>query len=413
MSDILIRGIKCLYQFGENSGLKRIDSGIQELPMLENAFLLIKEGRIEDYGPMADCPEINIETIDLKNASDVIPCFVDSHTHTVHAATREEEFEQKLRGLSYAEIAASGGGILNSARRLNEMSEDALFDRSSRLVNRIISSGTGALEIKSGYGLSLAGELKMLRVIKRLKEHHDIPIKATFLGAHALPIEYKKDKAGYMNLIEKEMLPNIAKENLADYIDVFCEKGFFDIEDTRRVIEWGEKYGLRAKIHSNQFNSIGGVELAVEKGMLSIDHLETISETEMNLLAKADVLSVFLPGAAFFLNMDFPTGRKAIDAGMPVVLASDFNPGSSPSYSMELVQSMACVKMRMLPVEAFHASTINAAYALELEGELGSITKGKLGNVAILKKHKNYKHISYEFGSETVDQVIIKGKAIL
>ncbi len=412
MSDLLVTNIKELHQVLDKDEKKNKSNGIADVPSLSNAFLRIENGVIADFGNMDHCPETSMPSVDLKNEQDVLPCFVDSHTHCVHAATREGEFEQKLMGLGYEEIAASGGGILNSARKLNEMSEDLLFERSKHRVQEIIRSGSGALEIKSGYGLSVAGELKMLRVIRRLGDHFAIPIKSTFLGAHALPAEYKTDKKGYLQLIADEMLPNIDKEGLADYIDVFCEKGFFDAHDTEFIIELGEKYGLKAKIHTNQFNSIGGIELAVKHKILSVDHLETFTSDEMDLIASSEVLPVFLPGAAFFLNMALPSGREVIDAGLAPVLASDFNPGSCPSYSMSMMQSLACIRMRMLPNEAFNASTINAAHALELETKVGSIRPKKLAHLIVLKKGKNLKHLSYEFGSDLINQVIIGGKLI-
>lgn len=410
MPDLLLTNIKSLHQVLESNEIKTIRNGLSEVPSIENAFLKIEGGKIVDYGSMERCPACSMPTFDLAMEHDVIPSFIDSHTHAVHAATREKEFEQKLKGWSYEQIAASGGGILNSARALNEMEEEELFQNALQKMADIIRSGTGAIEIKSGYGLSVEGELKMLRVIRRLGEALDIPVKSTFLGAHALPKEYRGNKEGYLKLIEQEMMPNISKEGLADYIDIFCEQGFFDEEDTAFMIELGLKYGLKAKIHTNQFHSIGGIEKAIQYGILSVDHLECLSKQEIDLLVGSNVVPVFLPGAAFFLNMDFPPGRAAIDAGLAPVLASDFNPGSSPCYSMSLMQSLACVKMRWLPQEAFNACTINAAHALELETEYGSISKGKWAQLIVLKKNKNIRHISYEFGSDLVDRMIIKGK---
>jgi imidazolonepropionase len=382
---------------------------MDHVPIMNRAFLCIKEGRIDSFGPMKELPEISIPTLDLGNRHGVIPTWVDSHTHAVHATTRQNEFVDKLRGLSYQEIAAKGGGILNSANRLNKMSFDDLYQRSYQIVQKIIRSGTGALEIKSGYGLTVESEIKMLRVIRALDEAFPIPIKATFLGAHALPLTFKKDKKGYLDLIFKEMLPNIRKEGLADYIDIFCEDGFFNIHDTSQMIEWGELHGLKAKIHVNQFHSIGGVQLATKKGILSVDHLEVLTPEDMESLKNSDVLPVGLPGAAFFLQINRPPLRDMVDNDLPVVLASDFNPGSCPSYNMELMQSLACIESKMLPIEAFHACTINAAYALELEDEAGSLVPGRPANFCILKKDKTLEHISYEFGSECVDQVFIKG----
>lgn len=407
--DLLLININSLHHLTHDDKRTK-DTGIGSVETIPNAYLKIREGLIDDFGSMNDCPQYPVELIDLKGEQDVLPCFIDSHTHLVHAQSREEEFEQKLNGWTYEAIAANGGGILNSARKLQALSEDELYDRSAERLKEAIRSGTGAIEIKSGYGLSVSAELKMLRVIQRLKSSFPIPIKSTFLGAHALPKAYKNNKKAYLDLIRDEMLPNIHKENLADYIDVFCEKGFFTADEMRQITGWGEIYGLKAKVHINQFHDIGGIAVAKEMGYLSVDHLECFSEDNINELLTTSVLPVFLPGAAFFLNMQLPNGRDVIDSGLAPVLASDYNPGSSPSYNMELVQSLACIQMRMLPIEAFYASTINAAHALELSQECGGIAKKKIANCLILKKNKNFRHISYEYGSKSVDKVIIKGE---
>lgn len=411
MPDLLIRNIRRLHQTRETpTAALRKSTGLSELPFIHDAFLWIKDGRIEDFGSMKQCPKLRIKEMDLNGVQDLIPGFVDSHTHTVHPASREDEFVYKLKGLDYREIAARGGGILNSARKLQEKSEDALFRRSLSFCKEMIANGTVALEIKSGYGLTVAAELKMLRVIRRLKESLPIPVKATFLGAHALPEAYKNDKSAYLKLIRDEMLPNIEKEGLADYIDIFCEKDFFSAEDTANLIEWGEVHGLKAKIHTNQFNSIGGIEEAVKKNILSVDHLEVLDEREMDLLINSEVLPVLLPGAAFFLRLPTPMVRKMIEKDLPIVLASDFNPGSSPSYSMSIMLALACVEMRMLPNEAFNAATLNAAFALELQDQLGSVSKGKRANLCILKEGRGPGHIPYYFGSDSIAEVIVNGE---
>ena len=411
MPDLLIRNIRRLHQTRDTPAnpLKK-STGLAELPSIDDAFIWIKGGIIEDFGSMKNCPDLRTKVMDLCGKKDLMPGFVDSHTHTVHAASREEEFVYKLQGLDYREIAARGGGILNSARKLQAISEEELYLRSLSFCREMIANGTGAIEIKSGYGLTVDAELKMLRVIRSLKESLPIPVKSTFLGAHALPDEYKSDKKAYLQLIRDEMLPNIAKEKLADYIDVFCEKGFFDEADTLQVIEWGEKFGLKAKIHTNQFNSIGGIEAAVKKGILSVDHLEVLNEREMNLLVDSEVLPVLLPSAAFFLRVPMPPARQMIEKDLPIVLASDFNPGSSPSYSMSTVLGLACVEMRMLPNEAFNAATLNASFALELQEEMGSISRKKRANLCILKEGRSTTHIPYHFGSDSIAEVVINGE---
>lgn len=406
----LITNIAQLVNIREKNQLLR-GSDLKILPSLSNAYLLINNGAIESYGSM---DELNAgiteaaETIDAKG-SFVMPCWCDSHTHLVFAASREEEFVDKIKGMSYADIAARGGGILNSAAKLNAMPEETLYQLAKERLWKAIKTGTGAIEIKSGYGLSVAGELKMLRVIKRLKKEAPIPIKATFLGAHSYPLEYKENHQGYINLIINEMLPVIAHEKLADYIDVFCETGFFSPEETEIICKAGMKIGLKPKIHANQLNLSGGVQAGVKLGAVSVDHLETMDEDTIKLLAASKTIGTLLPTAAFFLRIPFQPARQLIDAGCAIALASDFNPGSSPSFNMNLVVAMSCIQMKMLPEEAMNAATINGAYAMELENEVGSITAGKKANLIFTKSIPSLAYLPYSFGENLVDRVMIEG----
>lgn len=408
---MLITNIKSLYGTRENNKLLR-GKTLGELPAIENAFLEIKDGKIFNYGKMEELnTDQHQEVFDAKGKS-VLPTFCDSHTHIVFAGSREDEFVHKIKGLSYAEIAAKGGGILNSAKRLAKTSEDELFEQAMVRVNEVMHLGTGALEIKSGYGLSLEAELKMLRVIKRIKEAVNIPVKSTFLGAHAFPEPYKEDKEAYIKLIIDEMLPAIADEKLADYIDVFCETGFFDEKLSEQVLNSGAKYGLKAKIHANQLNNSGGVQLGIKTNALSVDHLETLGEEEIKLLGENEIISTLLPSAAFFLRMGFPPARELIDAGAAIALATDYNPGSSPSGNIPLLISLACIQMKMTPEEAFNAATLNGAYAMEVEKEVGSITKGKNANLILTKDIPSLAYIPYAFGSQNIEKVMIKGEWI-
>lgn len=395
----------------ENTVLRGAD--LSHLPCIKNAYLIIKNGKIKEYGNDQPLSSLTTRhspvTIVNANGAYILPCWCDSHTHLVFAASREEEFVDKIKGLSYADIAAKGGGILNSARKLSVMNEDELFDVSLKRLNEVMQLGTGAIEIKSGYGLSVEAELKMLRVIQRLRQSVPIPIKATFLGAHAYPLEYKDDHEAYIRLIIGEMLPNIAKENLADFIDVFCEKGFFSAEETKRICEAGMHYGLKPKLHVNQLNSIGGIETAIELNALSVDHLETMNETEITLLANSETIGTLLPTAAYFLRMNYPPARKMIDANCAVALASDYNPGSSPSGNMNTVVSMSCIQMRMLPEEAINAATLNGAYAMQLENAVGSITVGKNANLIFTKPASSLAYLPYAFGNNLIDKVMING----
>lgn len=389
---------------------------LAELPYIENAYLVIRNGLIEDYGSMPNLPETynDTETCNIQSAkgATVLPCWCDSHTHLVFAASREEEFVDKIKGISYAEIAAKGGGILNSARKLNNTSEEILYNQAFTRLNELIQLGTGAIEIKSGYGLTVEGEIKMLRVIKQLKENSPIPIKATFLGAHAFPETYRDNHKGYIDLIINEMLPKITAENLADYIDVFCEEGFFSREETETICFAGMQYGLKPKIHANQLHLSGGTQVGVKLGAVSVDHLETMDEDAITQLAHSKTIGTLLPTAAYFLRMPFQPARQLIDAGCAIALASDFNPGSSPSGNMNMVVSMSCIQMKMLPEEAINAATINGAYAMELGEQTGSITPGKRANLIFTKPISSLAYLPYAFGSNMIDRVMINGSFI-
>ncbi|MCK9617946.1 MAG: imidazolonepropionase [Lentimicrobiaceae bacterium] len=391
---------------------------MSKLETINNAWLLIDNGKIKDFGKMEDLfpylPEIRQTTIKEIDASGkmVFPSFCDSHTHLVYAGSREIEYVDKIRGLSYEEIARRGGGILNSARRLHETSEDELFEQAMPRINEIIKLGTGAVEIKSGYGLTVEDEIKMLRVIKKLKEHSPVTIVPTFLGAHAVPAEFKGRQEEYVDLIISEMIPQIAGEDLADYIDVFCDHGFFTVEDTERILMAGMKYGLRPKIHANELGYSGGIQTGVKYNALSVDHLEYTGDAEIDALLGSETMPTVLPGAAFFLNMALTPARKMIEAGLPVAFASDFNPGSSPSGNMQLVLSMACIMYRLTPEEAINATTINTAYAMGLSETHGSIARGKVANLFITKEIPTYAFMPYAYGSNKVETVILNGKII-
>jgi imidazolonepropionase len=409
----LIKNIQQLAGVRYKNKLLRGDE-LAKLPVLEHAYLIAEDGRIADFGAMDEFTESeeNFDTVIDAAGKTVLPAWCDSHTHLVFAASREEEFVDKIKGLSYADIAAKGGGILNSAKKLNAMSEDALYDLASERLLELIQLGTGAIEIKSGYGLSTEGELKMLRVIQRLKQKAPIPVKATFLGAHAYSQLYKDDHEGYIKLIVDEMLPMIALEKLADYADVFCEQGFFSINEMEKVCNAAAKYGLKLKLHINQLHSFGGLQKAIELNALSVDHLETMTTEDISALASSNTIGTLLPTAAYFLRMPFQPARALIDAGCAVALASDFNPGSSPSGNMNNVVSMSCIQMKMLPEEAINAATINGAYAMELEEETGSIFIGKRANLIITKPIPSIAYLPYAFGNNLIDQVLINGECI-
>ena len=397
---------------------------LAELPVIENAFVLIEDGFIADYGTMYELelkvPQLPKHIIDAQRQF-VLPAWCDSHTHLVFAASRETEFIDKIKGLSYAEIAAKGGGILNSAEKLNNATEDELFAQAWKRLEDVSRLGTGAIEIKSGYGLTVEGELKMLRVIKKLKKKSALSIKATFLGAHTYPVQFKENHQGYIDSIINEMLPVIAAENLADYIDVFCETGFFSPEEMEQICKAGLQYGLKPKLHVNQLNSIGGIEMGLKLNAVSLDHLETLNEQEINLLSNQQVVDgkehketicTLLPTAAFFLRMDFQPARSLIDAGCAIALASDYNPGSSPSGNMNLVVAISCIQMKMLPEEAINAATINGAFAMGVDNECGSITIGKRANLIFTKTIPSIAYLPYSFGSNLIDKVMINGQFI-
>lgn len=380
------------------------------LPCIPDAFLRVEQGRIHSFGMMRDYqPDPAAQQVDAKHGI-VLPCWCDSHTHIVFPASRENEFVDKIRGLSYADIAERGGGILNSAAQLAAMSENELFNRSWDRVEEVIRLGTGALEIKSGYGLTLESELKMLRVIRRIREKARIPVRATFLGAHAYPAAYRDNHDKYLDLLTKEMIPAIAKEQLADYIDVFCEKGFFSMEETERIGRAGIAHGLRLRLHANQLSLSGGVQVGAKLGAISVDHLETMDAEATRVLAESDMIGTLLPSAAFFLRMPFQPGRELIDAGCRIALATDYNPGSSPSGNMNLVVSMACAGMRMLPEEAINAATINGAFAMEIADEYGSIAAGKVANLVLTAPVPSLAYLPYAFGSNLVRRVMIAGE---
>ncbi len=411
MRTILIN-IKELLQVRETSIEKVSGKEMSILPKIDNAFLVVNDDKIEDFGEMKDCPDLNnFEVIDVEGKV-ILPTWIDSHTHIVYAGNRIQEFVDRINGLSYEEIANRGGGILNSAKRLNETSEDELYEQSKKRLEEVIQQGTGAIEIKSGYGLTVEGELKMLRVIKRLKENYNIPIKATFLGAHAFPTQFKENHSAYIDLIINEMLPKIAEENLADYIDAFLETGYFSVEETERIIEAGKKYGLTAKIHVNQFTAIDGIKACVKHGARSVDHLEIVTDEDIEVLKNSETMPVALPSCSYFISIPYTPARKMIDAGLPLALATDYNPGTTPSGNMNFVVATACIKMKMTPEEAVNAATINAAFAMEASNEVGSITKGKKANLIITKPIHSYYQIPYEFGSNLIENVMINGEII-
>ncbi len=407
MNRTLIKNIHLVNVREDNKLLRGQE--LAQLPIIENGFILIEEGKIKNYGLMENIPSITEEEIIDGEGRYLIPSWCDSHTHLVFAKSREEEFIDKIKGLSYAEIAAKGGGILNSARKLQEISENDLFKSAKKRLEEIIQMGTGAIEIKSGYGLTVEAELKMLRVIQRLKESSPIPIKATFLGAHAFPTVYKENKEGYIQLILNEMLPEIEKQGLADYIDVFCETGFFSVEDTERICKAGIERGLKPKIHANQLNASGGTEIGVKLGAVSVDHLETMSESAIEALSNSNTIGTMLPSAAFYLRMDYPPVREMIDRNCALALATDYNPGSSPSGNMNLLFSLACIQMKMLSAEVINCMTLNGSYAMELEQEVGSITKGKRANFILTKKVPSLNYLPYAFGGNHIEQVMVNG----
>lgn len=415
---LLITNIKGLVQICEDQRDLVAGTEMSELGIIENAFVFSRDGLISDFGKMTEMgPELlnnsdgKFLTIDATGRY-VFPSFCDSHTHLVYAGSREQEFADRIRGLSYNEIARRGGGILNSARLLHNTPEDELFEQSSVRIKEIIRQGTGAVEIKSGYGLNTDDELKMLRVIRRLRESFPLEIRSTFLGAHALPYEYKDDREGYIDLIINEMIPLVSSEGLADYIDVFCDTGFFSVGETERILMAGLKYGLIPKIHANELDYSGGVQTGVRYDALSVDHLERSGDSEIEALLNTGTMPTLLPGSALFLGLPDPPARRMIDAGLPVALASDYNPGSSPSGNMKLIMSLGCIRLKMLPGEVINAVTINTAYAMGISDTHGSVARGKVANLFITKAMPSYEFFPYAFGSDLIETVILKGKII-
>jgi imidazolonepropionase len=415
---ILIINIKCLVLTEDEPVLKVSGKEMSLLNTMSDAFLYLKDGLISDFGKMNELKSAIITTqepgVNIIDASGkfLFPSFCDSHTHLVYAGSREIEYVGKIRGLSYSDIAKAGGGILNSAKKLHDTSEDELYMQSIERVNEIISQGTGAVEIKSGYGLNTGDELKMLRVIRRIKETCPLEVKATFLGAHALPPEFINDREKYVDLIINEMIPVVASEELADFIDVFCDRGFFTVEDTERILMAGMKYGLIPKIHANELDYSGGIQTGVKYNALSVDHLECTGDEEIKVLLGTETMPVLLPGSSFFLGLPDPPARRMIEAGLPLALASDYNPGSSPSGNMKLIMSLGCIKLKMLPEEVINAVTINSAYAMGLSETHGSIARGKVANVFITKKIPSYEFMPYAFGSNLIETVILKGEIV-
>ena len=407
----LIKNIKSLINTEDNHRKWVAGNDMSKLNTIDNAYLIIADDKIDDFGKMEDLQEMPKaeKTIDATGKM-VFPSFCDSHTHLVYAGSREIEYGDKIRGLSYEQIAKRGGGILNSAKRLHETSEDSLYEQSLQRVKEIMELGTGAVEIKSGYGLTVEDELKMLRVIKRLKENTPVTITSTFLGAHSIPSEYKEDPDKYVDVVVNEMIPEVGKESLAEFVDVFCDRGFFTVEQTERILEASAKYGMKPKIHANELDFSGGIQVGVKHGALSVDHLEYTGDKEINELLKSDTMPTLLPGAALFLGLINPPARDMIQAGLPIALASDYNPGSSPSGNMKLIMSLGTIKLKMLPEEVIHATTINGAYAMGLNDTHGSIAKGKKANLFITKEIPSYEFMPYAYGSYLIDTPILNGE---
>jgi len=408
----LFINIKELLQVREHPLEKVSGDAMKHLPKIDHAYLLIEDQIIADYGPMKNCPTLpNAHIIDASDRV-ILPTWVDSHTHIVYAGNRIQEFVDRINGLTYEEIASRGGGILQSAKKLNETSEDELYEQSKVRLLEIMQQGTGAVEIKSGYGLTVEGELKMLRVIKRLKANYPTAIRATFLGAHAFPTEFKENHTGYIQLLIEEILPKIAAENLADYIDAFLETGYFSIEETQLIMEAGKQYGLIPKIHVNQFTAFGGIKACIEKGALTVDHLEIVTEEDILALQNSETMPVALPSCSYFISIPYTPARQLIDSGLPLALASDYNPGTTPSGNMNFVVATACIKMKMTPEEAINAATINGAYAMGISATHGSITKGKRATIIVTQPVTNYYQIPYAFGTNLIEKVMIEGQFI-
>jgi imidazolonepropionase len=411
MKTILIN-IKELIQVREMGVQKVSGSEMSVLPIIKNAYLLLENDIISDFGSMENCPNQTFDELIDATGRVVLPTWCDSHTHLVYAGNRVQEFVDRINGLSYEEIANRGGGILNSAQKLNETTEDEIYSQAELRLQEVMKLGTGAIEIKSGYGLTVEGEIKMLRVIRRLAKNYPIQIKATFLGAHAFPKEYKENHAGYIDLIINEMLPKITAEKLADYIDVFLETGYFSVEETERIMIAGKKHGLIPKIHVNQFSTIDGIAVCVKHNALTVDHLEVVTDEDIEVLKNAETMAVALPTCSYFISIPYTPARKLIDAGLPLALATDYNPGTTPSGNMNFVVATACIKMKMTPEEAINAATINGAYAMGISNTHGSITKGKKANIILTKPIHSFYQLPYEFGSNLIEKVFIEGKLI-
>jgi imidazolonepropionase len=409
----LITNITELLQVREAGITKVSGAEMAILPTIKNAFLLIENDLIADFGSMESLPSIKADNVIDATGKIVLPAWCDSHTHIVYAGNREQEFVDRINGMTYEEVANRGGGILNSAKKLNESSEDEIYQQSKERLEDVMRLGTGAVEIKSGYGLTLEGELKILRVIKRLSIDYPITIKATFLGAHAFPLEYKENRKGYIDLIINEMLPEIAANRLAEYIDIFCETGYFTVAETEQIMEAGICFGLKPKIHVNQFNSIGGVQAAIKYNALSVDHLEVMKPEDIVALKNTETMPVALPSCSYFLSIPYAPAREMIAAGLPIALATDYNPGSTPSGNMNFVVATACIKMKMTPEEAINAATINGAYAMGISNTHGSITIGKKANLIITKPIPSYYQLPYAFGSNLIDSIMLEGQSLI
>lgn len=409
---ILLINIDQLLQVYEAPPAKVSGAEMKQLPSIKNAWLLTEDDVILDFGKMEDLTQLSVEkTIDCSGKI-VLPSWCDSHTHIVYAGNREQEFVDRINGLSYQEIAEKGGGIVNSATKLQNTAEEELYRQSAARLEEVMRLGTGAIEIKSGYGLTTEAEIKMLRVAKKLAKNYPVSVKTTFLGAHAIPAKYKNDKEGYINLLCDEMLPKIATENLADYVDVFCEEGYFSVADTDKILSEAKKYNLIPKIHVNQFTALGGIALGVKHNALSVDHLEVLTKEDIEALKGSNTMPVALPSCSYFLSIPYTPGREIIEAGLPLALATDYNPGSTPSGNMNFVVATACIKMRLTPEEAINAATINGAYAMGLSETHGTITKGKKANIIITKEIPSYGYLPYAFGSNLIDTVIINGEIV-
>ena len=408
----LITNIKELLQIEKSPKKMVCGEEMKILPTIKNSYLLINNNLISDFGKMEDLKEIKVDKTINAEGKIVLPTWCDSHTHIVYAGNREQEFADRINGLTYEEIANNGGGIINSAKKLQAISEDELYNQSATRIEEVMKLGTGAVEIKSGYGLTKDAELKMLRVIKKLNDNYPITIKSTFLGAHALPTEFKNNKSGYLDIVINEILPIVAEEKLAEFVDIFCETGYFSVEDTERLLEAAQEFGLTPKIHVNQFNAIGGVQAGIKYNALSVDHLEEMRDEDIEALKSSETMPVALPSCSYFLSIPYTPARKIIDAGLPLALATDYNPGSTPSGNMNFVVSTACIKMKMTPEEVINAATINGAYAMGVEKLLGSICKGKKANFIITEPIPSYGFIPYSFGNHKIEKVFLEGKEV-